>query len=122
MGVQLVGRLTGVEGHRACFAGDLADSVAFGDARYADVRKLLTEQFAAKGIAAPELPDPPPFHADPPLELNLSGFGTVIFTPGSAPTTATGCSSRLLTPWASRSPTTVQARWSRACISAASTS
>ena len=60
MGVQLLGHLAGVEGHRAYFAGDLADSAAFGDARYADIRKLLTEQLAARGIAAPELPDPPP--------------------------------------------------------------
>jgi len=48
MGVQLLGRLAGVDGHRASFAGDLADSVAFGDARYADIRKLLTEQLAAQ--------------------------------------------------------------------------
>src|SRR4051812_10408060 len=36
MGVHLLGHLAGVEGHRAYFADDLADSVAFGDARYAD--------------------------------------------------------------------------------------
>ena len=84
-GVQLLGHLAGVEGHRARFAGDLADSVAFGDARHADVRKLLTEQLAAKGITAPELPDPPPFHADPPLELDLNGFGAVILTSGFRP-------------------------------------
>ena len=35
------------------------------------MRKLLTEQLVAKGIAAPELPDRPPFYADPPLELDL---------------------------------------------------
>jgi putative flavoprotein involved in K+ transport len=85
MGVQLLGRLAGVEGHRASFAGDLADSVAFGDARYADIRKLLTEQLGARGIKAPELPDPPPFHADPPLELDLNGFGVAIFTSGFRP-------------------------------------
>jgi putative flavoprotein involved in K+ transport len=85
MGVHLLGRLAGVDGHRASFAGDLADSVAFGDARYADIRKLLTDQLAARGIAAPELPDPPPFHADPPLELDLNGFGVVIFTSGFRP-------------------------------------
>ena len=85
MGVQLLGRLAEVEGHRASFAADLADSVAFGDARYADLRKLLGEQLPTKGIAAPELPDPPPFHADPPLELDLNGFGVVIFTSGFRP-------------------------------------
>jgi putative flavoprotein involved in K+ transport len=45
MGVQLLGRLTGVEGHHARFADDLADSVAFGDARYADIRTALTSVF-----------------------------------------------------------------------------
>ena len=85
MGVQLLGRLTGVKGHRAHFAGDLADSVAFGDARYADIRQLLTEQLTAKGMMVPELPDPPPFHADPPLELDLQGVGVVIFTSGFRP-------------------------------------
>jgi putative flavoprotein involved in K+ transport len=74
-----------VEGHRASFAGDLGDSVAFGDARYADIRKLLGEQLATRGIAAPELPDPPPFHADPPLELDLNGFSAVIVTSGFRP-------------------------------------
>ena len=85
MGVHLLGRLVGVEGHRAYLAGDLADSVAFGDARYADIRQLLTEQLSARGITAPELPDPAPFHADPPLELDLGGFGAVIFTAGFRP-------------------------------------
>jgi putative flavoprotein involved in K+ transport len=85
MGVHLFGRLAGVEGHRAYFAGDLADSVAFGDARYADIRKVLAEQLAAKGITAPELPDPAPFHADPQRELDLTGFGAVIFTSGFRP-------------------------------------
>ena len=84
-GVHLLGHLAGVQGHRAYFADDLADSVAFGDARYADIRTLLTEQLPAKGITAPELPDPPPFHADPPLELDLTGFGVVIFASGFRP-------------------------------------
>ena len=85
MGVQLLGHLTGVEGHRARFADDLADSVAFGDARYADIKAALGNQLAAKGIAGPELPDPPPFCADPPRELDLDGFGIVICTTGFRP-------------------------------------
>jgi putative flavoprotein involved in K+ transport len=85
LGVRLVGRLTDVEGHRACFADDLADSVAFGDARYADLRAMLSNQLAAQGMAVPELPDPPPFRADPPRELDLAGFGVVICTTGFRP-------------------------------------
>jgi putative flavoprotein involved in K+ transport len=85
MGVQLLGRLAGVEGHRAFFAGDLAESVAFGDARYGDIRRLLSEQLPTKGITVPDLPDPRPFRADPPLELDLTGFGVVIFASGFRP-------------------------------------
>jgi len=85
MGVQLLGRLVGVQGHRASFADDLVDSVAFGDARYADIRRLLIEQLSTKGITPPELPDPPPFGADPPLELDLTEFGVAIFACGFRP-------------------------------------
>lgn len=85
MGVPLLGRLAGIDGYRAYFADDLADSVAFGDARYADIKQLLTEQLAAKGMTVPELPVPAPFHADPPLELDLKGFGAVVFTSGFRP-------------------------------------
>ena len=85
MGVPLLGRLLAVDDHRACFAADLADSVAFGDERYADIRQLLQHQLAAKGMTVPELPDPPPFRADPPLELDLDGFGVAIFTSGFRP-------------------------------------
>lgn len=85
IGVQLLGRLIGVAGRRAYFAADLTDSVAFGDARYADIRQLFTDQLPARGMKAPELPDPPTFHANPPLELDLKGFGVVIFTAGFRP-------------------------------------
>jgi putative flavoprotein involved in K+ transport len=89
MGVQLLGRLTGVKGHHARFADDLADSVAFGDARYADIRAALRNQLAAKAMPVPDLPDPPPF----------------------APTTRAGCASQPSSmPWASRSPTRTPAR------------
>lgn len=53
IGVQLAGRLAGVDGHRARFARDLADSVAFGDARYAAVQRLLAEQLPGHGRPAP---------------------------------------------------------------------
>ena len=85
MGVQLVGRLAGVDGYLARFAGDLADSVAFGDARYAGVKRLLAEQLAGHGRPGPVLPDPPPFRADPPLALDLRGVAAVIFTSGFRP-------------------------------------
>jgi putative flavoprotein involved in K+ transport len=85
MGVRLLGRLQAAEGHAARFAPDLADSVAYGDQRYADICKLLREQLPAAGFDVPELPAPPPFVADPPPEVDLNSFGTVIFTAGFRP-------------------------------------
>jgi len=85
MGVNLLGHLAGVDGNSARFAPDLLESVAFGDARYNDIRHLMQEQLSAKGMAIPDLPEPPPFHADPPQELDLSDFGAVIFTAGFRP-------------------------------------
>jgi putative flavoprotein involved in K+ transport len=82
MGVELVGRLTGVEGHHVRFADDLAESVAWGDARYVDVGRLLAAQL---GDRAPHWPEPPPFRADPPVQLDLRGFGAVVFTSGFRP-------------------------------------
>ena len=74
-----------MEGDKAHFAPDLADSVAFGDERYADMCKLLREQLPAAGFDVPELPVPPPFVADPPLEVGLDSFATVIFSAGFRP-------------------------------------
>jgi putative flavoprotein involved in K+ transport len=85
IGVQLLGHLTGVEGNRAHFADDLAESVAFGDARYSDLCKLLKDQLPGLGFDVPELPQPPPFHVDPLTEVGLAGFGAVIFTSGFRP-------------------------------------
>ena len=85
MGVQLLGRLRGIERYRAYFADDLAGSVAFGDARYADIRQLLTDQLGVKGLPVPELPSPSPFRATAPLELDLRDFSAVIVTSGYRP-------------------------------------
>ncbi|HEX6547136.1 MAG TPA: NAD(P)/FAD-dependent oxidoreductase [Candidatus Dormibacteraeota bacterium] len=85
MGVQLVGHLTGVAGGRVHFAPDLGESVAFGDERYSAMCKVLRDQLPAAGYAVPEFPIPEPFIADAPVELDLDGFGTVIFTSGFRP-------------------------------------
>jgi putative flavoprotein involved in K+ transport len=85
MGVQLFGRLIDADDTHAHFADDLADSVAFGDARYALIRNALREQLPAKGLPIPELPDPPPFRAEPHSRLDLRDVGAVIFTSGFRP-------------------------------------
>ena len=84
-GVQLLGHFSGVADGRAHFARDLAASVAFGDARYADVSELIRKTCAAGSMRAPEMPAPPPFVADAPETLPLTGVGTVIFTSGFRP-------------------------------------
>lgn len=85
LGVRLTGHLAGIEGSRAFFADDLAESVAFGDARYADIRRILADRLPAQGVAAPAMPDPPPFRAEPVAEVDLRTFGAIILTAGFRP-------------------------------------
>jgi putative flavoprotein involved in K+ transport len=85
IGVTLVGRFRGAEDGRAHFASDLAASVAFRDQRYDEIREKITTLCSARGIATPEMPDPPPFDARAPETVDLAGFGTVIFTSGFRP-------------------------------------
>jgi putative flavoprotein involved in K+ transport len=69
---------------RVTFADDLLASVAFGDARAAELRDLL-RRLPDIPLDAQELADPAPFRADPVTELDLSGFGAVITTSGFRP-------------------------------------
>ena len=85
MGVQLLGRFTHADAENAYFAADLAESVAFGDARYNDLRNLLGEYCAANGLAAPDMPDPARFDASAPDSIELSRLGAVVFTSGFRP-------------------------------------
>jgi putative flavoprotein involved in K+ transport len=82
MGVTLAGRITGVSDGRVTFADDLTESVAFGDARLADVRRMLQEQL---GDDAPDLPEPEPLVVNSPLHADLAGLGAVVFTTGFRP-------------------------------------
>jgi putative flavoprotein involved in K+ transport len=84
-GVTLLGRLKSVGGGRVRFAGDLGESVAFGDARYAQFRKMVQETCARNGFMPPDMPDPEPFDASAPDSLPLDRFGAVIFTSGYRP-------------------------------------
>lgn len=85
MSVTLLGHFLGVEDGTAHFAPDLAESVAFGDSRYADICKLIRKCCAERGVQAPEMPPAPPFAASSPERLGLEGFGAVIFTSGFRP-------------------------------------
>jgi putative flavoprotein involved in K+ transport len=85
MEVTLLGHFVGADDGRARFAPDLAESVAFGDARYNDTRDKIAKFCASHGIPAPEMPAPPPFDAPAPREVDLAGLGAVIFTSGFRP-------------------------------------
>lgn len=85
IGVTLLGHFRGARDGRAYFAPDLAESVAFGDARYTEFRNSVRQSCADRGVHAPALPDPPAFRADPGEALDLAGYGAVIFTSGFRP-------------------------------------
>jgi putative flavoprotein involved in K+ transport len=82
MGVTLLGHFLGADGRHARFAPDLGDSVAWGDERNGQLMDLVRKLVAELGLPLPEIPEPEPFNADAPEELNLSGFGAVVFTGG----------------------------------------
>jgi putative flavoprotein involved in K+ transport len=85
MGVNLVGRFLGADSDRFRFANDLADSVAFGDVRYADITRFLRTSCEARGLAAPELPEPVAFDSPTRESVDVAGFGALIFTSGFRP-------------------------------------
>lgn len=85
LGVTLTGRLIGASGRRARFATDLGASVAWGDERYVQLTGLVKKVVAERGMAMPDLGSPAPFDASMSEELDLAGFGAVIFAGGYRP-------------------------------------
>lgn len=84
-GVTLLGHFVRCEDGIAHFADDLADSIAFGDARYTELCDLVRKSCEARGVAVPHMPAPPTFRAEPIEKLDLRGFGAVLFTSGFRP-------------------------------------
>jgi putative flavoprotein involved in K+ transport len=84
-GVTLLGRFAGAEGRRARFAPDLAESVRWGDEKHADFMKLVRKLVAERGLAPPDLHEPEPLEVAPREELDLAGFGAVVFAGGFRP-------------------------------------
>ena len=85
MGVTLLGHFRGAAGRRARFAPDLGASVAWGDQRNAQLMDLIRKTAQERGLPQPEIAEPEPFIADAPEELDLRGFGAVLFAGGYRP-------------------------------------
>jgi putative flavoprotein involved in K+ transport len=85
LGVELVGHVVDVDGDTLLTAPDLAESVAFGDARYADLCAAISAHCVAHGLPVPDMPAPTPFDASGPDQVDLSGITTVILTMGYRP-------------------------------------
>jgi putative flavoprotein involved in K+ transport len=84
-GVTLAGHFIGSPGRRARFAPDLGETVAWGDGRYEQFMNLVRNVIAEHGLDVAE-PDPPaPFDPQAPEEVDLSGFGAVLFAGGFRP-------------------------------------
>ena len=85
MGVTLLGHFQGADDGHFHFGRDLAESVAFGDARYADICNLIRASCDRVGRPYPDLPSPSPFLATDQERLALDRVGSVIFTAGFRP-------------------------------------
>jgi len=85
MGVTLVGHFLGAAGHQARFAPDLADTVAWGDARYREIMGLLLRAADERGLPRPEIADPGPFDGAAPEGVSVDEFGAVVFAGGFRP-------------------------------------
>ncbi len=84
-GVTLLGHFLGADGRRASFAPDLTESQAWGDERNREFMDLVRKLVADRGLPMPDVPEPAPFEGSAPEELDLSGFGVVVFTGGFRP-------------------------------------
>ena len=84
-GVTLLGHFLGAEGRRARFAPDLGESVAWGDERNALLMDLVRKRWPNVVCRRRRSQSPNRSTRDAPEELNLSGFGAVVFAGGFRP-------------------------------------
>ena len=85
LGVTLAGHFLGFDDGRFRFAPDLAETVAWSDARRRQFLESIRATAAAHGWDAPDMDEPPAFEAGAPLEVALSEIDTVIFAGGYRP-------------------------------------
>lgn len=84
-GVELAGHLMAADRDEVRFADDLAESVAFGDAARAQIIAGLAASRQARGLPAPQVPDPEPFDVEGLRSVPLSDLGAVIVATGYRP-------------------------------------
>ena len=86
-GVELLGRFLGANGSTLHFGDDLAASVDFGDARWAEIRGYIDAYCARTGAPQPDYEIPPPMRVTTRTEIDLvrEGIETVIWTSGYRP-------------------------------------
>jgi putative flavoprotein involved in K+ transport len=84
-GVALAGHFRAVADDAVVFDDDLAESVAFGDARYVELGDLIVKSCRARGDEPPEIPPPEPFDPSGVERMSLDGCGAVVFTSGFRP-------------------------------------
>jgi putative flavoprotein involved in K+ transport len=85
MGVTLVGHFLEAAGLEALFAPDLADTAAWGDARYREIMQQVLRVADERGLPRPEIAEPAPFDGSAPERVSLGGFGAVVFAGGFRP-------------------------------------
>jgi putative flavoprotein involved in K+ transport len=86
-GVELLGRFLGADGSTLQFADDLAASVDFGDARWAEIRAWIDRLCARTGIPRPDYDIPPPMRIKTRTKIDVvrEGITSVIWTSGFRP-------------------------------------
>jgi putative flavoprotein involved in K+ transport len=63
----------------------LEETIAWGDARYRQLMDLFRRLVVQRGLKAIEILKPSPFVGPGPAEIDLAGFGAVIFASGFRP-------------------------------------
>jgi putative flavoprotein involved in K+ transport len=85
LGVALLGHFQGAEGTRARFAPDLHESMTWGDQRHTEFMELVRKLATQRGLPQSDIPEVGPLPEESPEELDLGGFGAVVFATGFRP-------------------------------------
>jgi putative flavoprotein involved in K+ transport len=85
MGVTLLGRFLGARGPQARFADDLQQSLQWGDERHGQFMQLVRKHVAERGLPVVEIAEPQPLTVPAREQLDLRGFGAIVFAGGFRP-------------------------------------